>query len=133
MADKDKKFSSRFRLLLKSTGKSGKKLAKEISVAQSAVWGYLNEGRIPEAPILHRLSVALGVTMEYLLTGEGPQPNIPVLLSKDHQEAIDLLNKIFSKGKRETIRVILSNLRGFSRLVELESAAMEEKNEELAG
>jgi len=67
------------------------------------------------------------------LTGEVQSTNITILLSKDHQEAIDLLNNIFSKGKRETIRVILSNLRGFSRLVELESAAMEEKKEELAG
>ena len=47
-----------------------KQLSQKIDVAYSAVWGYVKKGSIPEAPILHKISRELRVSMEELLTGE---------------------------------------------------------------
>jgi transcriptional regulator with XRE-family HTH domain len=76
MADKSKEFGLRLGKIISERGLNPNSLAKLIGKKHGTVWPYINDGRIPEAPILHRLSVALGVTMEYLLTGESPKPKI---------------------------------------------------------
>jgi transcriptional regulator with XRE-family HTH domain len=73
MAEKSKEFGERLETLLARRGLNIKQLSEKLEVAYSAVWGYVKKGGIPEAPILHRLSKELGVTMEELLTGE-PHP-----------------------------------------------------------
>lgn len=70
-------------------------LATEADVSPQAVHTYLNRGRIPKAEELYRLSRALGVTMEYLLTGENltpgltmkPAPKIEIADIREHVKA----------------------------------------------
>ncbi len=47
-------------------------LATKAGVSQGAISRYMNGKASPKAEELHRLSTALGVTMEWLLTGDGP-------------------------------------------------------------
>jgi transcriptional regulator with XRE-family HTH domain len=74
MAEKSKEFGERLEGLLARRGLNIKQLSERIEVAYSAVWGYVKKGGIPEAPILHKISRELGVSMEELLTGE---PKVP--------------------------------------------------------
>ena len=52
-------------------------LAEKAGVSQGAISRYLNDKAAPRAEELHRLSVALGVSMERLLTGQGSVPSAP--------------------------------------------------------
>lgn len=47
-------------------------LASKASTTQATISRYLRGIAMPRAEELHRISLALGVTMEWLLTGQGP-------------------------------------------------------------
>lgn len=87
MATKDIEFSKRLGLLLDKRAVSEKEFREKLGVAQSAAYAYLHYGRIPEAPILHRLAHVLGVTMEHLLTGEGERPETIADTDGDYYKA----------------------------------------------
>lgn len=77
MAEKDLEFSRRLERYMKAAGFNNKKLAEAIGVSPSTIGGYINEGRIPEAPILFDISRSLNVSMEELLTGEMKEEQPP--------------------------------------------------------
>ena len=58
---------------MKAAGLNGADLAVKAGVTPTAISRY-RQGRIPAAEELLRLAQALGVTMEWLLTGNGPSP-----------------------------------------------------------
>jgi hypothetical protein len=62
----------------------------------------------------------LGVTMEYLLTGEGERPKEPVTLDPRYPVALENLNMVFRGGDGDTITAICNNLERFSKLTRLE-------------
>lgn len=57
-------------------------LARRAKLTTAAVANYTNEqkGRVPKAEELYRIAKALGVTMEYLLTGEDSPAGASVLM-----------------------------------------------------
>lgn len=57
-------------------------LAQRARVSQGAISRYLNRKAAPKAEELYRISMALGVTMEWLLTGEGARERIEVTLGE---------------------------------------------------
>lgn len=67
-----------FEIFLKTAMQSGKvtqaELAAKAAMSQGAISRYLNGKASPKAEELLRIAQALGVTMEYLLTGSGPGP-----------------------------------------------------------
>ena len=69
----DPNFGIRLKGLMKRAGLNNKKLADNISAAPSTITPYVDVGRIPEAPILLKIAQLLNISMEFLLTGEGPQ------------------------------------------------------------
>ena len=75
MAEKNLEFGRRLEHFIFEAGLKKKKLADSIGVSPSAIGAYINEGRIPEAPILLKISQLLNKTMEELLTGEEPTPH----------------------------------------------------------
>lgn len=76
MAEKDLKFGKRLEHYLVEAGFSKKRLADETGVSPSAVGTYINEGRIPEAPILLKIARLLNKSMEELLTGNEAIPGV---------------------------------------------------------
>jgi hypothetical protein len=119
MAKKSKEFGLRLHGLINKCGLNVNKISKVVVVGPSVIWAYINEGRIPEAPILHRISLALGVTMEYLLTGEGERPKEPVTLDPRYPVALENLNEIFKSEQNGTINAICLNLDEFAGKVRL--------------
>jgi len=82
MAEKDPAFAKRLASFMEEAGYGKKKLAVAVGVSPSAVGAYINEGRIPEAPILLKIARLLNVTIEELLTGDkaaglGARPPTP--------------------------------------------------------
>lgn len=76
MAKKDPAFSRRLKTLMAEKGILKVSLAKAAGVAPAAIGRYVEEGRIPEAPILLKIAHAFQVSVEYLLTGKNPpDPN----------------------------------------------------------
>jgi transcriptional regulator with XRE-family HTH domain len=69
-----------FGIFLKTAMQSCKvtqaELATRSDVSQGAISRYLNGKASPKAEELLRISQALGVSMEFLLTGHGPQPRV---------------------------------------------------------
>lgn len=67
-----------FGIFLKTAMQCGKvtqaELATKAAMSQGAISRYLNGKASPKAEELLRIAQALGVTMEYLLTGSGPAP-----------------------------------------------------------
>jgi len=90
MAEKNLEFGKRLERFLFEASFSKKRLAQEAGVSPSAVGTYINEGRIPEAPILLRIARLLNKSMEELLTGEGE----PVGYQKDIREVSLLENNL---------------------------------------
>lgn len=67
-------FSDQLRSAMESKGWNQQDLAAATGIAQGAISNYIRAKREPTAAQLHRLSSALGVGMERLLTGQGPAP-----------------------------------------------------------
>lgn len=133
MSEKSKEFGIRLSKLISERKLNPNSFAKLIGKPHATIWAYVNEGRIPEAPILYRLSQSLGVTMEYLLTGDGGEQKQPILLNKMHSQARDFLDHIFSSRNEKTKEAIFSNLEQFSKLVDLETSPGEEEEKASGG
>jgi phage repressor protein C with HTH and peptisase S24 domain len=69
MAEKDLKFGERLHDAIVRSGLAKKTVAERAQITPSTLSVYINEGRIPEAPILLALSQVLKTTMEDLLAG----------------------------------------------------------------
>lgn len=63
-------FSSRFRELLESCGKTQKEVAEALGLSEGALINYKRES-VPKSMELLAISRFFGVSMEWLLTGEG--------------------------------------------------------------
>lgn len=70
MAEKNLEFGKRLNQFLFEAGLNKKRLAEMIDISPSAIGAYINEGRIPEAPILFKIAQSLNKTMEDILFGE---------------------------------------------------------------
>ncbi len=64
-------FSSRFKSLCESSGKTQKELAKALNISEAALVNYKRE-RVPEAEALLSISNYFEVSIEWLLTGVEP-------------------------------------------------------------
>lgn len=70
-------FVARINDRMAALGLNGVDLAAKAGMTPTAISRY-RQGRIPAAEELLALANALGVTMEWLLTGQGPSPAAPV-------------------------------------------------------
>lgn len=64
-------FNSRLRSLIERKGLKQKEISELTGISEGAMSNYM-VNRIPKADQLFRLASALGVSMEFLLTGQGP-------------------------------------------------------------
>jgi transcriptional regulator with XRE-family HTH domain len=65
-----KKLSARIRELREARGLSASDLARSVGVTPTAVWNWEKNGIKPRSDALAAISDALGVTTNYLLTGD---------------------------------------------------------------
>ena len=95
-------FGNRLDDAMKKAGYNNSQLTKELNLSKNAIGNYKNN-QIPNAIILYKLSQILGITMEYLLTGDNgiaTTQNERILLeayrstSPDKQEAVRCVLKI---------------------------------------
>lgn len=63
-------FSERFRDLVENSGSSQKDLASALGISEGSIVNYKRE-RIPKAEELLAIAAHFGVTIEWLLTGDG--------------------------------------------------------------
>lgn len=87
-------FGKRLDEAMIKAGYSNSKLTKELNVSKNAVGNYKNN-QIPNAAILYSISQILGVTMEYLLTG-----NFSEELTKEEQELVDAYRRAGDNERR---------------------------------
>lgn len=105
-------FGQRLKSALKSAGFTQAKATEELELSKNAITNYVG-GRIPDAIILYKLSNLLGVSMEWLLTGEEtqaaekkePQVAAPVL-TREESEMIAKYKQLDCEG-REDIRSLI--------------------------
>lgn len=79
--------------LLKAKDMTQKELAYTIGVSEVSISRYVNNGRKPRAIVLYKIAEVLGVSVEYLLTGNKKEEYgkwIPVSegLPKKHEDAL---------------------------------------------
>jgi len=103
-------FSENLRQSLFSKGWTQAQLGDACGLTQGVVSNYLRGKREPSSGQLLRISRALGVSMEHLLTGKGPAPLAPVESGnlKDAKETAKKLVRQLEEAE-ETAR----KLRGF--------------------
>jgi transcriptional regulator with XRE-family HTH domain len=70
MAEKSLEFGSRLDEIRNDKGLTQQNLADLVGIKQPTISSYINDGRIPEAPILFKLSKVLDISMEDLLVGK---------------------------------------------------------------
>jgi transcriptional regulator with XRE-family HTH domain len=85
-------FSETVERLRSQAGLQQERLAEIAGVSQGAVSGWKN-GAIPKADVLYRLAGALGVSMEYLLTGEEPGDR-PTMLPAPNVEVAEVRKRV---------------------------------------
>lgn len=62
-------FGNRLDSAMKKAGYNNSQITKELNLSKNAIGNYKNN-QIPSAATLYKLSQLLGITIEYLLTGE---------------------------------------------------------------
>ena len=70
-------FSHRLMDAMVRQGINQKELSEIASVPQGAISNYCNDKGMPSSDVLYRLSKALSVSMEWLISGESTQHNDP--------------------------------------------------------
>jgi len=89
-------FRSRLREEIEFSGKQFKEVAAEAGITKSTMDSYVGaQGSMPSADVAVRLAKALGVSVEYLVTGQGEEK----LISKKDRHIINCLNKLSERGR----------------------------------
>lgn len=94
-------FGNRLLQCMESTGITNAEITKQLNLSKNAIGNYKNN-QIPNASILFRLSQILGVTMEWLLTGENISDNS---LTPDEKKLISNYKISSESGKQAIMNV----------------------------
>jgi len=75
---------------------------EKISISPQVVSNWKSRNTVPKADDLYRIAKYLNVTMEWLLTGENPNTELPEDIQKSVQKMLTLTEK-----QREPINVLI--------------------------
>ena len=106
--------SGRIKLALERKGKTQAWLSEEIGVTQQTMCRYVHGKRIPKAPIMAKIADALGVDLNWLLTGkEEPTKHIEMIIdySVDGDDFQYHDNKGILTRRKDCMRVDPKNCR----------------------
>ena len=88
----------RIERLIRENNLSQKDFAKDVGTTESAICRYLKDERIPRIDILCNMATALGVSLDYLVTGKETKVALN-LIEKLQKENKELKNESKSKQK----------------------------------
>jgi transcriptional regulator with XRE-family HTH domain len=105
-------FRDNLREALDFTGMEQKELAAKTGISLKTIESYVKkDSSVPSADKAFRIAQALGITLEYLLTGKkGQKTSLPVI-PPQHKELLDLaskLNKYNHKVITNTAKMLLT-------------------------
>lgn len=101
-------FGERLKETLRMAGYSQVKAAQELQITKNSLNNYVAKNRIPEAPILYQLSKLVGVSMEWLLSGNDsekyltstpPMEQSSDVLLPDEQEVLNIYKQLSYENK----------------------------------
>lgn len=87
--------------LLSKKGKKQKDLANYLHTGASTINGWKSENRNPSSDMIIPICEFLGVTCEFLLTGEEKESSIQSILSTEDIEWISLIHRLPEKKQIE--------------------------------
>ena len=92
--------------LLKEQDISQKDFAQDIGATESAVSKYISDDRTPRMEILANMATALGVTVDYLVTGKENEDKIPFTILTRNIENLNI------EQQQKIITLIIKHLGG---------------------
>ncbi|WP_082025648.1 helix-turn-helix domain-containing protein [Methyloceanibacter caenitepidi] len=104
MAKKSNGLGDRIRRIREARAFSQSDLAKMANVTPTAVWNWETNGVVPRAETLLVVAQRLGVTKEYLLTGQSGVQDPATSASTEELSLEDLIRAIAAKGFEVSIR-----------------------------
>lgn len=114
----DPRITEYFANKLKSLIKTNDSLAAKIGVSAQTVADYVNKKSLPRADILLKISRALKIPMENLLTDEENYNDGVIDIRKIEEiEYYNYLREIFSSDDIETQLAVKQNLKQFAKLI----------------
>ncbi len=99
-------FGQRLAALRKAAGFTQAELSGEIGVSRRMIAYYEGETRHPPTTILPRLALALGVSVDELLNGNGRRETPPRPMSSRLQRKLQELEKLGAKEKRQALQLL---------------------------
>lgn len=99
-------FGERVLRLLKEQDISQKDFAQDIGATESAVSKYISDDRTPRMEILANMATALGVTVDYLVTGKENEDKIPFTILTRNIENLNI------EQQQKIITLIIKHLGG---------------------
>ena len=93
-------FGKRLEECLEKAKISNAEITKALNLNKNAIGKYKN-GQIPNAVYLYEISNYLGISMEYLLTGQNVTD-----LAPEEQYLIDIYRRADDRGKRNILRLV---------------------------
>lgn len=99
-------FGGRLAAMRKAAGFTQEELSSEIGVSRRIIAYYEGETRHPPTTILPRLALALGVSVDELLNGNGQCGEPPRLMSNRLRRKLQELEKFGAKEKRQAMQLL---------------------------
>jgi len=108
-------FSKRLRSEIEYAGLSQKEFAAKAGLKQRALDAYLRETKsMPPADTAVKIAAALGVTVEYLVTGREQQQGIDVSDLLQYRDILDDV-KVFTEDSLATLRAVIKTAANIER------------------
>lgn len=104
MSKENNGLGDRIRKIREARAFSQSDLARMTNVTPTAVWNWETNGVVPRAETLLAVAQRLGVTKEYLLTGQSGGPEPTTGTSPEELSLEDLIRAIAAKGFEVSVR-----------------------------
>ena len=127
----------RIERLIRENNLSQKDFAKDVGTTESAICRYLKDERVPRIDILSNMATALGVSLDYLVTGKESKGNIINLIKKlkkeneDREQAYMKLYNEFRQYKdwdsipKDKIKELIKKLEKAEKDIKIDAEAFE--------
>lgn len=109
-------FGERLKMALEEAGYTRNQAAEKLELSQSSLSNYILKNRIPDATILLNISELLGVSMEWLLTGDVSRKYLSAIpldkpeknssLISDEKELLSLYRQLSERNQLKVLGMI---------------------------
>ena len=96
----------RIERLIRENNLSQKDFAKDVGTTESAICRYLKDERMPRIDILSNMATALGVSLDYLVTGKESKENMSFKILTRNIENLSI------EKQKQIVTIIIKQLGG---------------------